>query len=576
MDAAAGRPGGLARSPPPQHLQQQRCSAPALTGAHLHQGAPATAGGDAKKWRDAYLELQEEQRRAKSDLGRSDADARAVAAEVAELRDRLAREKAETKATLDHYAKRIEGAMAENKKVHNKLMRTQLRESAMDSEAATVKREVLEKSHAIDQVMRELQQQHMAALSRCKSIANSLLTSCSAPRAGSTAGGGAISGSGYSGAGCGCTVSANAAPSSSLAGASVRRQAFSHSDVAAGSLGRAGSGESLPSRRASLVSGREQRERVLDNAEAALRQDDGLLAMVPGSSSSEAETQRWFQSVKSNLEHFGDVEVFVDASARECSCCLEPLQTQYRIRPRSCNHVFHIECLLQWWTEGTCPVCSVSFAPGSSKVPGAGEAGGAVASMALPSTFAVPNAHPGFASSRPSALCNGSPVLRSACAQLPCSAPCGGGACGACGCAAACGPPAATPPGAAPALFQGVAVPVVRAPPSAAGSAPGPPRLCGEASQTPHAGAPFPLPCSAPGVRPVLSQPAGLPGPGTFGGLDGCSGSGGAASAAGAGAASPTPPAPMASAMAAGSVGIAPPVAPVGAASPGVLRRPPQ
>ena len=28
----------------------------------------------------------------------------------------------------------------------------------------------------------------------------------------------------------------------------------------------------------------------------------------------------------------------------------------YRIKPRKCPHVFHIECLLQWWTEGTCPV----------------------------------------------------------------------------------------------------------------------------------------------------------------------------------------------------------------------------
>merc|ERR1712151_373924 len=77
----------------------------------------------------------------------------------------------------------------------------------------------------------------------------------------------------------------------------------------------------------------------------------------------DAEGQRWFRSVKANLEHFGGVEVFMDASVRDCACCLEPLNTVYRIRPQKCRHVFHVECLLQWWSEGTCPVCSVSFAP---------------------------------------------------------------------------------------------------------------------------------------------------------------------------------------------------------------------
>merc|ERR1712232_1392999 len=92
-------------------------------------------------------------------------------------------------------------------------------------------------------------------------------------------------------------------------------------------------------------------------------------AALPGSPGGppDADARRWFQSVKANLEHFGDVEVFIDGSTRECACCCEQMNTAYRIRPRKCRHVYHIECLLQWWTEGTCPVCSVSFAPESKQ-----------------------------------------------------------------------------------------------------------------------------------------------------------------------------------------------------------------
>jgi hypothetical protein len=53
------------------------------------------------------------------------------------------------------------------------------------------------------------------------------------------------------------------------------------------------------------------------------------------------------------------------------------MNTDYRIRPKKCRHVFHIECMLQWWTEGTCPVCGVSFAPdGQPRLPAAASSEG--------------------------------------------------------------------------------------------------------------------------------------------------------------------------------------------------------
>lgn len=74
-------------------------------------------------------------------------------------------------------------------------------------------------------------------------------------------------------------------------------------------------------------------------------------------------TKKWFQAMKANLEEFGEVEVFVQDAPRECLCCNQQISTCYRVRPRRCGHVFHVECLLRWWSEGTCPVCHVSFAP---------------------------------------------------------------------------------------------------------------------------------------------------------------------------------------------------------------------
>jgi len=97
--------------------------------------------------------------------------------------------------------------------------------------------------------------------------------------------------------------------------------------------------------------------------------EDGVVrnAMDPTSAPTTATTEgaynSWFLSMKQNLEHFGDVEVFVEEAPRECNACFETMVSPYRIKPRKCSHVFHIECLLQWWTEGSCPVCRTSFAP---------------------------------------------------------------------------------------------------------------------------------------------------------------------------------------------------------------------
>eukprot|EP00928_Gymnodinium_smaydae_P068946 TRINITY_DN52261_c0_g1_i1.p2 TRINITY_DN52261_c0_g1~~TRINITY_DN52261_c0_g1_i1.p2 ORF type:complete len:148 (+),score=11.78 TRINITY_DN52261_c0_g1_i1:213-656(+) len=136
------------------------------------------------------------------------------------------------------------------------------------------------------------------------------------------------------------------------------------------------------------------------------------------------------------------------------------MTTEYRIRPRKCRHVFHIECLLQWWTEGTCPVCSVSFAP--SGPPAQGDDAGA-----------------------------GAP---DAAAVLP-PRPCPGGD------------------------WHGPGV--GRHPAASQVSSAGPPGRGGARERGSGS-----IPSRGGGVSPILSRPAGLPGPNTFGGAGVGAGSG--------------------------------------------------
>ena len=72
------------------------------------------------------------------------------------------------------------------------------------------------------------------------------------------------------------------------------------------------------------------------------------------------ETQ---QALKARLQSLGDVVVF--ASEKYDACCASGHSIPpgaVRVRPRRCDHVFLIECLMPYWVEGLCPVCRCSFA----------------------------------------------------------------------------------------------------------------------------------------------------------------------------------------------------------------------
>ncbi|ODA82595.1 hypothetical protein RJ55_01102 [Drechmeria coniospora] len=46
-----------------------------------------------------------------------------------------------------------------------------------------------------------------------------------------------------------------------------------------------------------------------------------------------------------------------------CVICIETLQDQDLVRRLPCDHIFHAECLLRWFTKrhDSCPLCKVAF-----------------------------------------------------------------------------------------------------------------------------------------------------------------------------------------------------------------------
>lgn len=297
-------------------------------------GGAGSGGGSASRWREACEDPDSGQLAAlRGDVERKRSEAQAISREIENLRERLAHERAETAAALEGQQRDISSLEKENLRLQGRLDATRVRDSAKESEASGLKKEVEEKTQAIERGIREMQQQQQVALSRIKDLANSMLTSCAASP-GDVSGLANRSTFGSGGSGSRGGPGSHGGPGSVVSAASKRRVG---AEVSVDAAGRSG--------------GRPPQHRGLAAAAAAGSQDDG---------------QAWFQSVRENLQQFGDVDVFIDSSARDCACCLELMSTPYRIRPRKCSHVFHVECLLQSWTEGTCPVCGVSFAPDAS------------------------------------------------------------------------------------------------------------------------------------------------------------------------------------------------------------------
>lgn len=59
---------------------------------------------------------------------------------------------------------------------------------------------------------------------------------------------------------------------------------------------------------------------------------------------------------KAQLVGIQDIRTIVKNNNPECSVCCSPITDNFYIT--KCNHVFHLECIVPWYTrQNTCPLC---------------------------------------------------------------------------------------------------------------------------------------------------------------------------------------------------------------------------
>lgn len=263
-------------------------------------------------------------------LSKQQVGANGLAGEVERLREQLGREQAETNAVVDQYTSKIDRLIGENHQMQVSLQRLDNKELTQTPEMMSLKSTVLDNTAAIEKVMLEFQQQQQATVARIKSLTGAMLTSCATAPAETG----------------GCVYAR--APDVVVSSTSLDGLTNAGGNIARGFDGLRPGGHI---------------GRVHDGLTSGGNVGANISRIASEGTPPESEAQKWLRSVKANLEHFGDVEVFSDSSPYDCECCMETILTHYRVRPRRCSHIFHVECLLQLWSEGTCPVCGVSFAP---------------------------------------------------------------------------------------------------------------------------------------------------------------------------------------------------------------------
>lgn len=358
MGGAPGVGGLQARSP----QQKQR--------SRRGSSSSATPEREAARWRDMYRDLEQEKLQAAEDLQRKREEQAALAAEVQTLRSELEKERAETEQVTRQYEERLERERRESTRCQMKLMKAQLNGNVQDSEASGVKAEVTAKTQEILEAMREIREQQQQAFKQVKSLSYAMLKTCSQPTPGASASTAGPSSSAGSDVGRGLVVvgmprSPPRSPPSSVAGKHQRHSPGRELLNSSRSSSMPGGRHRSPSLAKVLEGGGVILPRSSSPSPSAIGEGGGLRRSRSPSPSviGDDGQRRWFQAMKANLEQFGDVVVFSEDGSKECMCCNQMISTSFRIRPRKCSHVFHVECLLEWWSEGTCPVCHASFAP---------------------------------------------------------------------------------------------------------------------------------------------------------------------------------------------------------------------
>jgi len=286
----------------------------AALGDGLPGASSASAGRQSpERWQEAYLDLEQEKRQLQNELRGKTEETNDLAREAQSLREQIRKEQEHRREKTAELAQQLEGLERDNKQLQMKLMKVQMQDSAKLNDVTTVKKEVVAKTMELEKMMREFQQTHQERLySRVWTVTSAMLSVCQKP-----------------------DVSVNI----QTPGPTTDSLAL----LAVPSSGTLPGTEEAPS---------PQSRAPATNGQAADAISGGALL--------DPETQ---QALKRRLQSLGDVVVY--ASDKFEACCASGRVIppgSLRVRPRRCDHVFLVECLMPYWAEGLCPVCRCSFA----------------------------------------------------------------------------------------------------------------------------------------------------------------------------------------------------------------------
>lgn len=260
----------------------------------------ASSGGSPQHWQDAYLELEQDKRQLQGELhGVSDTVAQ-LQREAQLLREQVEAEQQRRRERVGELSKQVEDLERENKHLNMRLLKVQMQDSAKLNGVTTVKKEVVARTMELEKVLREFQQTQQDKLfTRLFTVTGAMMSTCQRPTV---------------------QVQLSTPP---------------------------GTEDELPGARPSAPSAA-----FISAAPAAEAASEGTFL--------DAETQ---QALKRRLQSLGDVVVYANDKFEACCASGRAIPPgALRVRPRRCDHIFLVECLMPHWAEGLCPVCRCSFA----------------------------------------------------------------------------------------------------------------------------------------------------------------------------------------------------------------------
>lgn len=324
----AGAPPGSPLPPSSPYEQsvapgQMSPALPTFQDAGLGEGLPSAAGASGpsavrqsrqspERWQEAYLDQEQEKRQMQQELRGKTEETNDLAREAQSLREQIRKEQEHRREKTAEFTQQLEGLERENKQLQMKLMKVQMQDSAQLSDVTTVKKEVVAKTMELEKMMREFQQTHQEKLfARVWSVTSAMLSVCQKPD----------------------VPVINQTPGPTLDSLAL---------LAVPLTGTVPSVNEAPSPQPGQAS--------------STQAGDAL----GGGALLDPETQ---QALKRRLQSLGDVVVYANDKFEACSASGRVIPPgSLRVRPRKCDHVFLVECLMPYWAEGLCPVCRCSFA----------------------------------------------------------------------------------------------------------------------------------------------------------------------------------------------------------------------